>query len=584
MELYMMNRQHGRMIIESVENGPLIWPTIKENGVTRLRKYSELTHAKAIQADCDVKTTNITLQGLPPEVNKAQESDPEEDPKEYEDDESEDGLVDYPMDGGDDGDDDDGDSFGDEADDQDEDEEDEEDEEEEEHLASGDSVVVVPTFEPASISLSPKEEVERLLAMPTPPPSPLTSLSPPSIGVRLARCTALSAHSSPPPVPSSGCPTQIQTLRIASTHALIDAVTAVLPSLPLYIPPHVDRRDDIPETELPPYKKSCLFALGPSMRPGRVLMLDRSEVGYGIRDTWVDPAEAVPEIAPMTLGEVSRTHISHRVTIDSQRVDLLMEDRIAHHETILIVRRRPMLHERLDQYTSDTAIGAWYSYSDTTPEILRVIGDMRREMVDMKVELLALREQRRRARQPRSDARVPDHQDASRDTDSHIQWSIRIMAPMTRRGPNTPPNNINPKNMTPKSVQAMINQALLRNSTNGDRNHSSDGDNLRSVQTAPPCFYADFIKRQPLNFKITEGVVGLTQWIEWMESIFQISGCAIENQEILKKKMTKKYCRQGEIKKLEIELWNLKVKGNDVPTYTDRFQELTLICTKFVAN
>ncbi|GKA16570.1 putative reverse transcriptase domain-containing protein [Tanacetum coccineum] len=48
--------------------------------------------------------------------------------------------------------------------------------------------------------------------------------------------------------------------------------------------------------------------------------------------------------------------------------------------------------------------------------------------------------------------------------------------------------------------------------------------------------------------------------------------------------MTDKYCPQGEIKKLEIELWNLKVKGNDVPTYTERFQDLTLICTKFVAN
>ncbi|GJW84978.1 putative reverse transcriptase domain-containing protein [Tanacetum coccineum] len=48
--------------------------------------------------------------------------------------------------------------------------------------------------------------------------------------------------------------------------------------------------------------------------------------------------------------------------------------------------------------------------------------------------------------------------------------------------------------------------------------------------------------------------------------------------------MTGKYCPQGEIKKLEIELWNLKVKRNDVPAYTERFQELTLICTKFVAN
>ncbi|GJZ86054.1 hypothetical protein Tco_0657664 [Tanacetum coccineum] len=68
MELYMMNRQHGRMILESIENGPLIWPTIEENGVTRPRKYSELSATDAIQADCDVKETNIILQGLPPEV------------------------------------------------------------------------------------------------------------------------------------------------------------------------------------------------------------------------------------------------------------------------------------------------------------------------------------------------------------------------------------------------------------------------------------------------------------------------------------------------------------------------------------
>ncbi|GJR19085.1 putative reverse transcriptase domain-containing protein [Tanacetum coccineum] len=85
-------------------------------------------------------------------------------------------------------------------------------------------------------------------------------------------------------------------------------------------------------------------------------------------------------------------------------------------------------------------------------------------------------------------------------------------------------------------------------------------------------------------------VVTLTRWIEKMESVFNISGCAIENQvkfatctllgaaltwwngqirtlgpdaysmtwEVLKKKMTDKYCPQGEIMKLEIELWNLK--------------------------
>nr|GEY26317.1 hypothetical protein [Tanacetum cinerariifolium] len=190
------------------------------------------------------------------------------------------------------------------------------------------------------------------------------------------------------------------------------------------------------------------------------------------------------------------------------------------------------------------------------------------------------------------------------------------MAPVTRQGPNVPPNNANPNNMTSESVQAMINQALLRNFTNRDGSHSSHEDNRRNVQTARPCFYVDFMKCQPLNFKGTEGVVGLTRWIEKMESVFQINGGAIENQvkfatctlldaaltwwnsqirslgldaysmtwELLKKKMTDKYCSQGEIKKLEIELWNLKVKGNNVPSYIEHYQELTLICTKFVAN
>nr|GEV86053.1 hypothetical protein [Tanacetum cinerariifolium] len=52
------------MILESVVNGPLIWPTIKENGVARPRKYSELSPTDAIQVDCDFKETNIILQGL----------------------------------------------------------------------------------------------------------------------------------------------------------------------------------------------------------------------------------------------------------------------------------------------------------------------------------------------------------------------------------------------------------------------------------------------------------------------------------------------------------------------------------------
>ncbi|GJX19687.1 retrovirus-related pol polyprotein from transposon TNT 1-94 [Tanacetum coccineum] len=67
-ELYMQNREHGRMILELVENGPLIWPTVEENDVIRTKKYAELSAAGKIQADCDIKATNIILQGLPVDI------------------------------------------------------------------------------------------------------------------------------------------------------------------------------------------------------------------------------------------------------------------------------------------------------------------------------------------------------------------------------------------------------------------------------------------------------------------------------------------------------------------------------------
>ncbi|GJS53601.1 hypothetical protein Tco_0626963 [Tanacetum coccineum] len=279
------------------------------------------------------------------------ESDPEEDPEEYKDDESEDGPVDYHM-----------------------------DREMIEMMTTAIHLGMTSMMRmrmrtrrmrrstitvrlQASISLPPEAEVERLLAMTTPSPSPPISLSPPSAEERLARCTAPPALLSPPPVPSlllssSGCPTQIQTLRITSTQALIDAVTAALPSPPLpplppslYIPPPVDCRDDIPESEQPPHKRLCLSTLGSryeveessTARPigGRgtyyrfVSTVDAearrqgiSEVGYGIRDTWVDSTEAVPEIAPMTVGEVNTrvTELAELHESDTQDLYALLED------------------------------------------------------------------------------------------------------------------------------------------------------------------------------------------------------------------------------------------------------------------
>nr|GEW69628.1 hypothetical protein [Tanacetum cinerariifolium] len=333
-------------------------------------------------------------QPLPPVVSPTTESlryvaesDPEEDPEGYEDDETEDGL-------------------------------DEDEEEEEEHLAPADSAIVIPTDElvsplkgtepiipppstdtattraritirpQTSISLPPEAEVERLLAMPTPSPSPLTSLSLPSAKERLARCTAPAALPSPPLPPS------------------------------LYPPLLIDHRDDIPEFEQPPRKR-----LFPKMAPATLEKVNTrvTELAELHEHDTKDLYDLLED------AQDGRTRISQRVSMDSQRVDLLVGDRITLQETVWIVEE--------DAYDA-------------------------------------------------------------RESWSH---SVRqIMAPVTRQEQNPPPPNTDtlPHHMTPESVHAMIDQALLRNSTNGDGSQSSHEDNPRNK----------------------------------MESVFNISGCAIENQ------------------------------------------------------
>ncbi|GJU54649.1 reverse transcriptase domain-containing protein [Tanacetum coccineum] len=147
----------------------------------------------------------------------------------------------------------------------------------------------------------------------------------------------------------------------------------------------------------------------------------------------------------------------------------------------------------------------------------------------------------------------------------------------------------------------------------GNENHNVNGRGDRPV--ARECTYQDFMKCQPLSFKGTEGVVGLIRWSEKMETVFHISNCpekyqvkyatctlldsaltwwnshkrtirtdaayALSWRELMKL-MTEVYCPRNEIQKMETELWNLSVKNNDIANYTQRFQELTMMCTKMV--
>ncbi|GKD00594.1 hypothetical protein Tco_1170868 [Tanacetum coccineum] len=56
------------MTLESIKNGPFVYPTVEEDGQIRKKKYVELTKQEQLQDDCDVQATNIVLQALPPDV------------------------------------------------------------------------------------------------------------------------------------------------------------------------------------------------------------------------------------------------------------------------------------------------------------------------------------------------------------------------------------------------------------------------------------------------------------------------------------------------------------------------------------
>ncbi|GKC07156.1 hypothetical protein Tco_0998766 [Tanacetum coccineum] len=112
-------------------------------------------------------------------------------------------------------------------------------------------------------------------------------------------------------------------------------------------------------------------------------------------------------------------------------------------------------------------------------------------------------------------------------------------------------------------VDALAEYEETRNSGNGDDSHDSRSGR-RTERATHGCTYSDFLKCQPLNFKVkfaTCTLLGnaLTWWNSHVKTVSHETAYGM-TWKTLKKMMTDKYCPRGEIKKLEIELWNLKVK------------------------
>nr|GEX09164.1 hypothetical protein [Tanacetum cinerariifolium] len=66
--LFIKGKKHDRMMLDSINNGSLVYPTVEENRQTRPKNYSNYSESQQLQDDCDVQATNIIRHGLPPDV------------------------------------------------------------------------------------------------------------------------------------------------------------------------------------------------------------------------------------------------------------------------------------------------------------------------------------------------------------------------------------------------------------------------------------------------------------------------------------------------------------------------------------
>nr|GEU30859.1 putative reverse transcriptase domain-containing protein [Tanacetum cinerariifolium] len=453
------------------------------------------------------------------------DSEPEMDPEEEDgdDEESEEDSIDYLTTRGYNDADDDGDDYSISA---------SEDSDQTEPFEEGETAATPP---PPSYRVTPKisirphipmsfpseSEVERLLAIPTPPPSPVSPISYP-LPPFLMPLPIFTPLPPPPPIILSRTRASMVLMRSAAPSTFILAprsrtpligTPSLLPiplpttsfSLPLLLP-STSGSESIPEANMPLQKRAC-FTTPTS--------------GYEVGESFITAAARLRR-ERRYFRTLSTTYAQERDISTLQRQQIDDEDRLTRHI----------------QYE--------HAQRDVAPE-----------------------DAPKRVRTTRANP------DPTRTT--------TIAKPMTHEAIN----NLIAQRVT----EALAEYETQRNSVvNGDISHTTR-TGPRTVRPTRECTYKDYLNCGPLKFNGTEGVIGLTRWFERTESVSSISNYITKNQvkfssctligsaltwwnsymrevsqevayampkKTLRQMMTMKYCPRGEVKKLEVELWNLK--------------------------
>ncbi|GJZ32657.1 putative reverse transcriptase domain-containing protein [Tanacetum coccineum] len=512
-------------------------------------------------------------------------SDPEADPEEDDDEDTEEDPIDYYANGGDDGDDEDESSKEDEDDEVDMDVD--EDEEEEEHPALANSIVVALSATDQAPSAEKTEPFETDESAATPPPHPAY------------RVTARISILAPVPTPvwsQSSLGYQAALIRMRAEAA---STSYSLPLPPPFILPPT--RSDAPSSgilHLAFYQFLLHQHHWCSLWLVHLLWIDREirrdperEVGYGITDSWDEIVETLQGAPVSTDTELGRHMTAFETRVRQDTDEIYTRDRRAHAYT----RHQMETEARLSRE-------AWRRSMDASDLARGEVMSLRTTVLDHRrsAEMRELRTADRTRQQQLIQTLTVMQSLQGQVTTLQGQVTALQGQQGPAGGPAQPelPEEAAPTATTTTSVtnaqlQAMIDQGVTVALAARDANRNGDDSHTSGTGT--------------------EGVVELTQWFKRMEIVFCISNCPVENQvkfstctllagaltwwnshvmtvshdaayamtlADLRKKMTDKYCPRNEMKKLEAELWNLKVKGTDVIGYNQRFQELALLCVR----
>nr|GEW91880.1 hypothetical protein [Tanacetum cinerariifolium] len=284
------------------------------------------------------------------------------------------------------------------------------------------------------------------------------------------------------------------------------------------------------------------------------------ELDYGITDTRDELVGASEEIAPTTLQGVNQrvTNLSIVVKLENTIMDMPV-----HHPLAIMIEREARMARK-----------AWGLSMDVSENEHSNVMSLRTMLVTQMIKF-------KKHNGPTKGPAQPDAPGEKMAPKRTTRSTLIITTPTS--GTTTSVTNAQLQAMIDQGVTALL---VARDANrNGDDIHTSGTG--RPVHVAREYTYPDFLKCQPLNFKGTKGVVGLSQWFEKMESVYSISNCTVACQvkfatctlqgnsltwwnshvktttpeaahampwRTLKKMMTDKYCPMGEIKKLESEM------------------------------